>query len=69
MRSGIGVALLTSEQDCVYAAFFAALTLAQRARCAAAILLRAPADIVRFGAATPFRLVLLLAFTFAQRAF
>ena len=48
--------------------FFAAFTLAQRARCAAAILLRAAADIVRFGAAAPFRPVPLLARTLAQRA-
>jgi hypothetical protein len=48
--------------------FFAAFTFAHRARCAAAILLRALADIVRFlgivttFASSPF------AFTFAQRA-
>jgi hypothetical protein len=39
----------------IYAAFFA-LNFAHLARCAAAIRLRAPADIVRFGAAVPFRL-------------
>jgi len=51
-----------------YAVFFAAFAFAHRARCAAAIFLRAAADIVRFlGIVTtltwsPF------AFTFAQRA-
>src|ERR1700756_979230 len=52
----------------VQADFFAAFTFAHRARCAAAILLRALADIVRFlGMATTFSFSP-LAFTFAQRA-
>jgi hypothetical protein len=50
------------------AVFFAALTFAHRTRCAAAILLRALADIVRFlGIVTGFA-VSPLAFTFAHRA-
>src|ERR1700722_6722714 len=52
----------------VQADFFAALTFAHRARCAAAILLRALADIVRFlGIVTTFAFPP-FAFTFAQRA-
>jgi hypothetical protein len=48
--------------------FFAAFTFAHRARCAAAILLRALADIVRFlGIVTTFASPP-FAFTFAQRA-
>jgi len=48
--------------------FFAAFTFAHRARCAAAIRLRALADIVRLlGIVTTFSF-LPLAFTFAQRA-
>jgi hypothetical protein len=50
------------------AVFFAAFTFAQRARCAAAILLRPLAEIVRFfGIATTFAFPL-PAFTFAHRA-
>jgi|HubBroStandDraft_6_1064221.scaffolds.fasta_scaffold69446_4 hypothetical protein len=56
-----------------YAAFFfEALTLAHRARCAAAIFLRAEADIVRlfFGAATAaFFVCPFFPFSFAHRAF
>ena len=49
------------------AVFFAAFTFAHRARCAAAIFLRAAADIVRFlGIATT--LTLLFFFTFAHLA-
>ena len=52
----------------VQADFFAEFTFAQRARCAAAILLRALADIVRFlGIVTTFAFSP-FAFTFAQRA-
>jgi hypothetical protein len=52
----------------VQADFFAAFTFAHRARCAAAILLRALADIVRFlGIVTTFAFPP-FAFTFAQRA-
>jgi len=50
------------------AAFFAALTFAQRARCAVAILFRAVADSVRFlGIAITFCFPF-FAFTFAHRA-
>lgn len=52
----------------VQADFFADFTFAQRARCAAAILLRALADIVRFlGIVTTFAFSPFV-FTFAQRA-
>jgi hypothetical protein len=50
-------------------AFLAAFTLAHLARCAAAIFLRAAADIVRlFGIVTTFCVCPLPARTFAQRA-
>ena len=49
--------------------YCAARTLAQRARCAAAIFLRATADIIRFfGTGTTFAFPF-FAFTFAHRAF
>ncbi len=51
---------LTRSHKCMSSYFCFALTLAQRARCAAAILRRDDADIVRLGAALPL--------TFAQRA-
>jgi hypothetical protein len=58
-----GVLSLRGQAVC-----FAAFTLAHRARCAAAIFLRAAADIVRFlGIDTTFILPL-FAFTFAHRA-
>ena len=49
--------------------FFAALTFAHRARCAAAILFRAEADSVRFLDIEMALRLLLFALTFAQRAF
>jgi len=65
LKSGHATAFFSLE---AYAGFFAAFTFSHRARCAAAIFLRAAADIVRFfGIVTtlPFPL---FAFTFAQRA-
>ena len=58
-----GLGILSGQAD-----FFAAFTFAHRARCAAAILLRALADIIRFlGIVTTFAFPL-LALTFAHRA-
>jgi hypothetical protein len=67
-RPGSSVSLGVQPELTVQADFFAAFTFAHRARCAAAILLRALADIVRFlGIVTTFAFPP-FAFTFAQRA-
>ena len=47
------VLAIEGSPNCYAAFFFAALTLAHRALCAAAIFLRADADMVRFAGAAP----------------
>jgi hypothetical protein len=61
----MSLGILKSGLD--HAVFFAAFTFAQRARCAAAIFLRAAADIVRLRGIVAALLLSFLALTFAQR--